>query len=169
MKNFSQEAVVVFENNPDVGVVYGDAEYFGDINEIWKVDKFNLNKMLVHNYIDACAIYKKKFWEEVGGYDENMPYQGHEDWDFWISLGILNVKFYHLNKVTFKYYVSKTSMIKSFTLEMVLLNQDYIVKKYSRQYHNHYVKVYLALEKYNKKPLLGTKFFLRQWIKKIVN
>jgi glycosyltransferase involved in cell wall biosynthesis len=167
MKDFTQEAIAVFEKNQDVGVVYGDAEYFGDKNEIWNVDDYNLNKMLVHNYIDACAIYKKKFWEKVGGYDYNMPYQGHEDWDFWIAFGILNVKFHHLNKVTFKYYVSKNSMIKSFTHEMVLLNQDYIVKKYSRQYHNHYVKLFLTLDTYNKEPLLGIKFFLRQWIKKI--
>ncbi len=167
MKDFAKEAIAVFEKNQDIGVVYGHAEYFGERNGLWEVDDYKLNKILVHNYIDACAIYKKSLWDEVGGYDENMPFQGHEDWSFWIALGISNIKFYHLNKVTFKYYVSKNSMIKSFTHEMVLLNQDYIVKKYSRQYHNHYVKVYLTLETYNKKPLLGMKFFLKQCLKKI--
>jgi hypothetical protein len=96
--------------------------------------------MLVHNYIDACAIYKKKFWEEVGGYDENMPYQGHEDWEFWIALGNLSVVFYHLNKIAFKYFVSENSMSQSFTNEIILQNQDYIVRKYSRQYHEQYSK-----------------------------
>lgn len=168
MKDFTQEAIAVFEKNQDIGVVYGHAQYFGDKNEIWTVDDYNLNNMLVHNYIDACAIYKKHLWEKVEGYDENMPFQGHEDWEFWIALGILNVKFHHLNKVTFKYYVSKNSMIKSFTSEMVLLNQDYIVKKYSREYHNHYVRGFLTLEAFNKKPLLAIKFFLKQWAKKTV-
>jgi glycosyltransferase involved in cell wall biosynthesis len=32
MKDFTQEAIAVFEKNQDVGVVYGDAEYFGDKN-----------------------------------------------------------------------------------------------------------------------------------------
>jgi glycosyltransferase involved in cell wall biosynthesis len=169
INNFTQEAIAVFKTNQDVGVVYGDAEYFGEKTGLWKVDDYNLNKMLVHNYIDACAIYKKEFWEKVGGYDYNMPYQGHEDWEFWIALGILNVKFYHLNKITFKYYVSKDSMIKSFTHEMVLLNQDYIVKKYCRQYHHYYVKGNETLETYHKKPLLATRFFTKQWIKKIIN
>ncbi|MBC7845869.1 MAG: glycosyltransferase [Flavobacterium sp.] len=169
IKDFTQEAIAVFEKNQEVGVIYGDAEYFGEKNDIWKVDDYNLNKMLVHNYIDACAIYKKKFWERVGGYDEYMPYQGHEDWEFWIALGILNVKFHHLNKVTFKYYVSINSMIKSFTQEMVLLNQDYIVKKYSRLYHNHYVKGFLIIEAYNKKPLLAAKYYLKKWLKVKVN
>lgn len=169
MKDFAYEAIAFFEKNQDVGVVYGDAEYFGEKNEIWKVDDYNLNRMLVHNYIDACAIYKKELWVKVQGYDDKMPYQGHEDWEFWIALGVLNVKFHHLNKITFKYYVSKSSMIKSFTYEMVLLNQDYIVKKYCRQYHYYYLEGYSTLEGYKKKPLLAIKFFLKQWIKKIIN
>ena len=168
MKDFIQEAIAVFEKNPEIGVVYGDAEYFGEKTGLWKVDDYNLNKMLVHNYIDACAIYRKKLWEKADGYDEKMPYQGHEDWEFWIAFGILNVKFYHLKKVTFKYFVAKDSMIRSFTHEMVLLNQDYIVKKYCRLYHHYYVNGNSKLEAYRKKPLLAIRFFLKQWIKKIV-
>ena len=70
--------------------------------------------MLVKNYIDACAIYRKKCWEEVGGYDENMPYQGKEDWDFWIAFGIRGFKFHHIKEITFKYRVSNSSMMTDF-------------------------------------------------------
>jgi hypothetical protein len=140
-EDFAQDAIDVFEKNNEVGVVYGDAEYFGEKTGLWKVKEYNLEKMLVHNYIDACAIYKKIVWDKVGGYDENMPYQGHEDWEFWLALGNINVKFYHLNNITFKYFVSNSSMIRSFTNEMVVLNQDYIVKKYSKLFHDCYCKV----------------------------
>jgi glycosyltransferase involved in cell wall biosynthesis len=139
-ENFVHDAISIFETNPNIGVVYGHAQYFGKKNGFWEVDNFKLEKMLVHNYIDACAIYKKKFWEEVGGYDENMPYQGHEDWEFWIALGNLSAEFYHLNKITFKYFVSKNSMSQLFTNEIILQNQDYIVEKYSRLYHEQYTK-----------------------------
>jgi glycosyltransferase involved in cell wall biosynthesis len=138
IKDFSQEAIAIFEKNQDIGVVYGDAEYFGDKNEIWKVDGYNLNKMLIHNYIDACAIYKKHLWKAVGGYDQNMPYQGHEDWEFWIALGNLNIEFHHLNTITFRYFVSKNCMSQLFTNDIVVQNQDYIIKKYSMLYHKQY-------------------------------
>lgn len=138
-RDFAISAIQVFEVCPNVGVVHGDAEYFGEIEGLWKVDDFNLKKILIHNYIDACAIYKKVVWEEVGGYDENMPYQGHEDWEFWLSLGNNDIIFYNLHKVTFKYFVSKSSMIRSFTDDMVFFNQDYIVKKYSKLIHHEYV------------------------------
>jgi glycosyltransferase involved in cell wall biosynthesis len=137
-KDFAKNAIEILELNSTIGVVHGHAEYFGDKLGLWEVNEFDLSKMLVHNYIDACAIYKKNLWEQVGGYDENLPYQGHEDWEFWIALGIINVNFYHLNQVTFKYFVSTRSMIKSFNNEMILLNQDYIFKKYSRLYHKYY-------------------------------
>ena len=144
---FVQDAVCVFENNTDIGVVYGHALYFGKKNGFWEVGDYKFEQMLVHNYIDACAIYKKKFWEEVGGYDENMPYQGHEDWELWVAFGNLGVEFYHLNKITFKYFVAKNSMSQLFTNEIILQNQDYIVEKYSRQYHQQYIKaIYLTLD-----------------------
>lgn len=142
-ENFVQDAINIFETNPNIGVVYGNAQYFGDKKGLWEVDDYKLEKMLVHNYIDACAIYKKKLWEEVGGYDENMPHQGHEDWEFWIALGNVSVEFYHLNKIAFKYFVSKNSMSQLFTNEIILQTQDYIVEKYSRQYHQQYTKVFL--------------------------
>jgi glycosyltransferase involved in cell wall biosynthesis len=145
--DFIQDSIAVFEKNQDIGVVYGDAEYFGEKNGLWKVRQYDLKKILSGNYIDACAIYRKKLWVKVGGYDENMPHQGHEDWEFWIALGSLNVNFFHLNKITFKYYVSKNSMIRSFTDEMVLLNQDYIVKKHSKQYFRYYLDIFLLSEK----------------------
>jgi glycosyltransferase involved in cell wall biosynthesis len=147
MKDFAQNAIDVFDKNSEVGVVYGDAEYFGDTIGFWKVAEYNLEKMLVHNYIDACAIYKKELWQKVGGYDENMPYQGHEDWEYWVALGLLNTKFYHLKEITFKYYVSKSSMIRSFSEKMITENQDYIVKKYSEEYHSQYCKAISLIQK----------------------
>jgi glycosyltransferase involved in cell wall biosynthesis len=148
MKDFSREAIDVFEKNNEVGVVYGDAEYFGDKNGLWKVDQYDLKKILYDNYIDACAVYRKKLVEKVGGYDENMPFQGNEDWEFWLALGALDVKFHHLNKITFKYFVSSVSMIRSFTSEMHQSNKEYIFKKYTKLYQKYYSEIYLL---YNKK------------------
>ena len=139
-EDFLSTAIEVLKNRTDVDVVHGYAEYFGEREGLWVVDDFNLQKLLFHNYIDACAIYKKELWEKVGGYDEHMPHQGHEDWDFWVSVSSIGAVFYNLHQVTFKYYVSGKSMIHSFTNNMVLINQDYIVKKHSKLYHAVYTE-----------------------------
>lgn len=147
IKNFSREAINVFEKKDEVGVIYGHAEYFGDKIGLWKVDKYDLKKILYDNYIDACAIYRKKLVEKVGGYDENMPFQGNEDWELWLAFGALDVKFYHLNKITFKYFVSSNSMIRSFTSEMHQFNKDYIFKKHAKLYQKCYSEIYLLYKK----------------------
>lgn len=144
--DFAQDALAVLEENPQIGVVYGHARYFGEKQGLWEVEAYDFKKILAANYIDACAIYRKKWWIEVGGYDENMPYQGHEDWDFWIALGVLKVQFYHLNKITFHYYVSKKSMIRSFNASMQQANNDYIFKKYSEQCQQHYLDLFLLYQ-----------------------
>lgn len=149
-KDFAFSAINVFEKDSSVGVVYGDAEYFGEKNGLWKVEEYIFEKMLIHNYIDACAIFKKKLWEVVGGYDENMPYQGHEDWELWLAFGIINVRFHHLKEITFRYFVSRNSMIRSFTDEMLNLNKDYIAKKYSKQYYLQYGRVFFITLDINK-------------------
>ena len=157
-ENFVRRAIAVFEKDSTIGVVHGYAEYFGEKEGLWKIDDFDLAKILIDNYIDACAIFKKELWAKVGGYDQNMPYQGHEDWEFWISLSGEGTVFYNLHEVTFKYFVSKNSMIHSFTNAMFYLNRDYIVKKHSRLYYNEYMKITLARSKEFK--ILNSKFFI---------
>ncbi len=170
-KDFASSAITVFEKDSSIGVVHGDAEYFGEKTGLWKIDEFDFTKMLVNNYIDACAIYKKNLWSKVGGYDEKMPYQGHEDWDFWIALGKLQTKFHHLEQISFQYYISKDSMIHSFSAEMVIANQDYIVKKHSLLYHEIFSKNYNKLkevQKQNKVNLQSEKFIINLVVEKIL-
>ena len=144
-KDFANEAVSILENNIKIGVVHGDAEYFGEKSGLWKVNEFDLTKILIGNYIDACAIYRKKNWVEVGGYDENMPYQGHEDWGLWIAFGSIGVQFKYLDKITFKYRVTSNSMIHSFTANMIEANNEFVFKKYSRIYQEHFYLVHKKL------------------------
>lgn len=147
-KNFAVQAIKILESLKEISVVHGHAKYFGEKTGLWEVDTFDLSKILVHNYIDACAIYRKKLWEKIGGYDENLPYQGHEDWEFWIASGILNANFHHLNQVTFSYFVSRGSMISTFNEDMMLANQDYIVQKYPRLFHKYYADSWMKNQRF---------------------
>jgi hypothetical protein len=38
-------------------------EYFGERNGLWKVAEYEFKTILAGNYIDACAIYTKKFMD----------------------------------------------------------------------------------------------------------
>jgi glycosyltransferase involved in cell wall biosynthesis len=105
------EGVKWLAQNPKAGVVYGDAEYFGEKTGKWKVPEFNLRMLVMGNSIDACALYRREVWESIGGYDEKMPWMGWEDWDFWLRVAGRGWKFMHLDRTAFDYRVRGSSML----------------------------------------------------------
>ena len=127
------KGIEILDKFSDVAVVYGDVERFGegidDLQEIpdfnlsyedvsfvngfrgvQKVPDFNLSWLVNHNYIDACAVFRKSVWEECGPYDRNMPFGCYEDWDFWLSIAKKGYKFHHVPEVLFDYRVRPISL-----------------------------------------------------------
>jgi glycosyltransferase involved in cell wall biosynthesis len=107
---YLNEGVSLLKNNICLGVVYADAEYFGEKTGRWQVQEFNLLSMIRGNFIDTCALFRKKLWEDVGGYDEQMPWTGWEDWDFWLRVAYRQGTFVHLSKVGFDHRVRSASL-----------------------------------------------------------
>src|SRR2546426_3161379 len=107
---YLNEGLSLLKNNPSIGVIYTDAEYFGERTGRWHVPNFNLLSMIRGNFIDTCALFRKKLWEEVGGYDEQMPWTGWEDWDFWLRVANRQGTFVHLAKVGFDHRAGSDSL-----------------------------------------------------------
>jgi glycosyltransferase involved in cell wall biosynthesis len=110
--DYITKAIEILDRYPDVGVVYGDAELFGDKTGVRSVPDFDLDRMLRGNYIDACAVFRKVVWQECGGYDPKIPNKlGYEDWDLWLSAAEKGWRFYHIPEVLFDYRVRSDSMV----------------------------------------------------------
>ena len=110
---YLEGGVELLLKDPTIGVVYGDAEYFGEKSGRWRVGEFDLRQMVKLNYIDACALYRKSVWQSVDGYDEDMPWMGWEDWDFWMRVAVRGWRIVHLDEIAFDYRVRRGSMIES--------------------------------------------------------
>lgn len=108
---YLKEGVSLLKENPGIGVIYTDAEYFGERTGRWHVQEFDLLSLIRMNFIDVCALYRKALWEQVGGYDEQMPWMGLEDWDFWLRVSCHGGSFFHLPEVGFDYRVRADSQI----------------------------------------------------------
>jgi hypothetical protein len=125
---YLNEGVSLLKDNPSVGVIYTDFEYFGEKTGRWHVPEFDLLSLIRINLIDACALYRKKLWEEVGGYDEHMPWMGLEDWDFWLRVACHGGSFVHLPKIGFDYRARRDSMIEEVSPHVTEL-ANYIFEK----------------------------------------
>lgn len=109
--NYLDRSIELLDANPEIDIVYGDKQYFGENSDVKVVDEFSFPKLCSYNYIDACACFRKSVWTMLGGYDEKMPVMGFEDWDFWLRASLRGCSFHHLNEVAFDYRVRSDSMI----------------------------------------------------------
>ncbi len=140
--DFLNQAVEIFEKDKEIGVVYGNAIFFGERTGIWKMGEFDAFRILNGNYIDACAIFRRKLFNLIDGYDSSLPFQGHEDWDLWLQIMSTPYKIHYLNKVMFQYRFSHNSMIHSFNKKMDEQNANYIKNKHYKLYIEFYNKLY---------------------------
>jgi glycosyltransferase involved in cell wall biosynthesis len=107
---YLDQGPTILNAKPEVGVVYGDREFFGELTGRSRTEQFDWRYMVKGNGIDACALYRKSVWQSVGGYDEKMRI-GWEDWDFWLRAALRGWKFFHLDEIAFDYRVRTGSML----------------------------------------------------------
>jgi glycosyltransferase involved in cell wall biosynthesis len=81
--NFLEKTVAVLRNRPELGYVSTKALFFGSVNKIWPAQPFYPLALLVTNQQTNTTLYRKRMWQDVGGYDERMIH-GYMDWEFWI-------------------------------------------------------------------------------------
>jgi glycosyltransferase involved in cell wall biosynthesis len=125
---FITQTISILDNNPEIDVVHGNAQNFGNKVSIWKSKPFYFPEMLLNNYIDACAGFRKSTWEKLGGYDEKMPVMGFEDWDLWLRMGNAGCNFQYVDELFFDYRVRDNSMLAgAWEKREILL--DYIFNK----------------------------------------
>ncbi len=158
-REYIYESIKILDEQPETAVVYGDLEYFGEKKGRLQTGDFNLQKIMIGNYIDACAVYRKSVWEALGGYDEKMPVMGYEDWDFWLNIAFKNYSFHHIDKVMFDYRVSAQSMVKSMDETKRQTVFKYIEEKYKKYLHPDYINE-LIISDVKRNPGLFLKLIL---------
>ena len=149
------ESIKILDAHPEIAMVYGDAEFFGDKSKRHVVGEFNLQNMMVENQIDACAVYRKSVWEAVGGYDEKMPIMGYEDWDMWMNMTFKQYKFHYVPEILFDYRVLGNSMLRSISVVNKKRLFKYMDEKYKGYLNmDHMNQELMKLCKRNKKVSL---------------
>ncbi|HEY9169352.1 MAG TPA: glycosyltransferase [Lutibacter sp.] len=121
------QGICILNSNPNIAVVYGDNRQFGLKNRDVIVGDFDISKLLIKNYIDACVVLRKSAWESVNGYDENMR-MGYEDWDLNLRLFFKGWQFKYVNQVLYDYRVRENSMLVNSNKNRALI-LDYIFSK----------------------------------------
>ena len=111
--SYLEKAVHWMDSDPDAGIVYCLAEYFGARSGSWRLHPFAMPEMLWNNMIFASALYRRADWTAVGGYRPVMD-RGWEDWDLWLSLIERGRAVHRISETLFFYRVKSQSRSRAF-------------------------------------------------------
>ncbi len=99
-----EKSVGILDNHPIVGFVSFWYRMFDGGEGMVTHESCGIVDFLIDNSACAAAVFKKKAWEECGGYDESLK-TGFEDWDFWINILTKGYEAYIIKEFLFKYRI----------------------------------------------------------------
>jgi len=110
-KSFCGRAVKKFLEDSQIKIITCHARRFDEKGEI---DVFvprggNLENFLFANAALGSVMFKKTDWEKTGGYEEELPILGFEDWEFYIQLLKSGGYAYIIPEVLFNYQIRENS------------------------------------------------------------
>lgn len=110
-------------------IVATDLQHFGDNDDIFETMYPTLEVMKKRNVVDANAGFRKSVWEKVGGYDENMPIRGWEDYDFWYRCLKVGYDIDIISEPLVLYRIHGYTMGQEINGENSIKLQNYIINK----------------------------------------
>ena len=143
--DYIQKAVDFLEENKHYDILYCNAQLIGDQSGNNICGEFNLQRLMLDNFIDNCSVYRKSVWDKLGGYESSRLVAGLEDWEFWLRAAFAGFKFYYRNEVLFEYRVLANSGIRSLNKNKTRNNQimDHFQQKMASEFGPLYVDEYI--------------------------
>lgn len=135
--NFLEKLVPELLNDGCLGIVSCYTKFFKGNIEKTTFDLKPMGKnwryLLYTNQLIATSLFRKKCWEDVGGYDETMR-NGFEDWEFWIAITKTGWNYKIVPEFLFFYRKAKKSRQVDALKDYFESSREYIYKKHKELY-----------------------------------
>ena len=130
-RTYMEKAVQIMESDSKIGVVYCEADLFGEKTGKWDLPDYSFENMLLDNIVFVTALFYREDWEKVGGFNTQMI-AGMEDYDFWMAILALGREIYQIPEILFHYRIKPVSRTTGF-------QSDYkqVQRTYRQIYDNH--------------------------------
>ena len=143
--DFLRRTSDILDGDPDLTFVSTRLRMFGASDNIWPVTtRCDLPALLAEDTVITAALVRREAVIAVGGYDAEMPHQGDEDWDLWISLVEAGHRGVILPEVLFEYRRRPGSLVEQCTRGAAHLElAAYLIEKHRSSYERHLLDVVL--------------------------
>lgn len=124
----------ILDSDPHIDMVYPDYYHInehGEIIEAYRLAKVNDEvKLLDRSPLAAGAMFRRRCYDDIGGYNEELRYQ--EDYDFWIRF-IDKFNVYNVNLPLMYYRKHGSNMSTNFDSRMKA--RQYVKKRFVEEKH----------------------------------
>ncbi len=124
--DYLTETVAVLDRDPETDIVYVDEQNFGLAGHVHVKTQVSLEALKQHNVHDYCSLYRRKVWEQIGGYSPAM-YLGGEDWQFWLAASAHGFRSHHLRKPLFLYRNREHTMVSETQAHLGLVRAQLVL------------------------------------------
>jgi len=107
-KDYLRAAAEVMSLRADTQLISSNQKFFDESSEIWNIPPFETTSVMVSLPLPSTSLYLRSSWETIGGYTRSLPW-GNGDYDFWLSMLELGVKFHKLQGELVFYRYSSTA------------------------------------------------------------
>lgn len=108
--------VAALEAQPGASIADGDHHTFGADRALIPHSPYDFVDLARTNRIGVAATFRRRAWEDVGGYNESMCTRNgfaYEDWDFWLGCAERGHFGMHVPRALFYYRVRPDSMFRN--------------------------------------------------------
>jgi glycosyltransferase involved in cell wall biosynthesis len=107
--SYFEKAIEILEKDDAIEVLYADTMKFGAVNQLFKLQEYSFEYLLLKNCIVASAFFRRTTYDAVGGYCKDLFFL--EDWDLWISILKRGGKVYKIREALFFYRVRNSDSL----------------------------------------------------------
>lgn len=165
---FCKNAVEKLNQIDEIKIVTCKARRFNKdgIIDVFSPQGGNLEDFLFSNSALGSAMFRKIEWKECGGYEEDLPILGFEDWEFYIRLLKEGGYAYVIPEVLFNYQVRKNSTtdrirnLKHEKFKLIILKHQGLYKGNFNSTMDYFFSLIESLEKEKIKILTQKEYSL---------
>jgi len=84
--DFLRACAAALDAAPQAGIAYADFQMFGESDTLQQPPpSWNSRVECDCNFVGTASMFRRRAWEQVGGYETDLAMVGYEDWDFWVG------------------------------------------------------------------------------------
>jgi glycosyltransferase involved in cell wall biosynthesis len=140
---YLEKAIQLLDSDPNLGIVYCKAEYFGSRSGPMDINPYNFPNILIEPQIFVSAFFRKCDWLRAGKFATDMVY-GWEDYDFWLTIHELGRTAKQIDETLF-YYRQIEGSRKDVATHKVVKIYSQLFRKHTKLYSDNIEFIFESL------------------------